>query len=103
MKQAKNHSKALITLSEKLTSCLYIKKEIKTTKKIEQKVSIQITKSHLTRNSQAKKRNYFLRELRKEGLKIEFANLAYMKAEQTDGDTATDRKYVQDWVQFKNR
>merc|ERR1712227_106413 len=45
--------------------------------------------------AKAKKRNYFLRELRKEGLKIEFANLAYMKSEQTDGDTATDRKYVQ--------
>ena len=93
----------MITLSEKLTSFLYIKKAIKTTKKIEQKVSIQITKSHLTRNSQAKKRNYFLRELRKEGLKIEFANLAYMKAEQTDGDTATDRKYVQDWVKFEKK
>ena len=26
-----------------------------------------------------------------------------MKAEKTDGDTATDRKYVQDWVKFKKK
>ena len=50
--------------------------------------------------SKTRKLQYFLRELRKEGLKIEYANLAYMKImphEDDDEDVAQalDRKYVQ--------
>ena len=44
-----------------------------------------------------KKRDYFVRQLRKTGLKVEFANLSYLKKVEDDDDDvqATDDQYVQ--------
>ena len=44
-----------------------------------------------------KKRDYFVRQLRKTGLKVEFANLSYLKKVEDDADDvqATDDQYVQ--------
>ena len=46
--------------------------------------------------AKARKRNYFIRELRKEGLKIEFGNLAYMKInnEEDEDDEARDFRRI---------
>ena len=42
-----------------------------------------------TQRKKTKKLQYFLRELRKEGLKIEYANLAYMKFAHNEGTRMT--------------
>ena len=44
-----------------------------------------------------KKRDYFVKQLRKSGLKVEFANLSYLKKVEDDEDDvqATDDQYVQ--------